>query len=79
VPTAVLLSTNDVTVRQFAERDHSVVRWTEFDQGGHFLPMEQPELFGQDVREFLPTGALNGHGTRWQLCALSPSTGSGRI
>ncbi len=52
VPTGFLLSTNDVTVRAFAERDHSVVHWTEVPRGGHFLAMEQPELFTADVRDF---------------------------
>lgn len=52
VPTGFLLSSNDVTVRAFAERDHSVVHWTEVDRGGHFLAMERPDLFATDVREF---------------------------
>ena len=39
-------------MRAFAERDHSVVHWTELDRGGHFLAMEQPELFATDVRGF---------------------------
>ncbi|WP_346618369.1 epoxide hydrolase family protein [Blastococcus montanus] len=50
VPTGFLLSANDVTVRAFAERDHAVVRWTEAARGGHFLAMEQPALFTDDVR-----------------------------
>ncbi|MFD7629011.1 epoxide hydrolase family protein [Streptomyces sp. NPDC059851] len=52
VPTAVLVSTQDVTVRRWAERDHNVVRWTELDHGGHFLAMEAPDLLVSDVREF---------------------------
>ncbi|GAA1462894.1 epoxide hydrolase [Nocardiopsis exhalans] len=52
VPTAVLLSAHDVTVRAWAERDHDVVRWTELDEGGHFLSMEKPELLVEDVRAF---------------------------
>ncbi|MFF9870059.1 epoxide hydrolase family protein [Streptomyces sp. NPDC013953] len=52
VPTAVLLSTHDVTIRRWAERDHNIVRWTELDRGGHFLAMEAPELLVSDVREF---------------------------
>jgi pimeloyl-ACP methyl ester carboxylesterase len=52
VPTGFLLSRNDVTVRAFAERDHAVVHWTELDRGGHFLALEQPELFAADVRDF---------------------------
>ncbi|TYP86248.1 epoxide hydrolase family protein [Blastococcus xanthinilyticus] len=52
VPTGFLLSANDVTVRAFAEREHTVVRWTELDRGGHFLAMERPEAFVTDVRAF---------------------------
>lgn len=52
VPTAVLLSTHDVTIRRWAERDHNIVRWTELDRGGHFLAMEAPGSLVDDVREF---------------------------
>ncbi|WP_432076638.1 epoxide hydrolase family protein [Streptomyces wuyuanensis] len=52
VPTAMLLSTHDVTIRRWAERDHNIVRWTELDSGGHFLAMEAPELLVGDLREF---------------------------
>ncbi|MFE7094895.1 epoxide hydrolase family protein [Streptomyces erythrochromogenes] len=52
VPTAVLLSTHDVTIRRWAERDHNVVRWTELDRGGHFLAMEEPQALVDDVRRF---------------------------
>ncbi|MFF2522520.1 epoxide hydrolase family protein [Streptomyces liangshanensis] len=52
VPTAVLVSRRDVTVRRWAERDHNVVRWTELGRGGHFLAMEAPELLVGDVRAF---------------------------
>ncbi|GAA2690565.1 epoxide hydrolase [Nonomuraea recticatena] len=52
VPTAVLVSAHDVTVRPWAERDHNVVRWTELGTGGHFLSMEAPDLLVADVREF---------------------------
>ncbi|QLE70342.1 epoxide hydrolase [Streptomyces rectiverticillatus] len=52
VPTAVLVSTHDVTIRRWAERDHNVVRWTELDRGGHFLAMEAADLLVSDVREF---------------------------
>lgn len=55
VPTGFLLSRNDVTVRAFAERDHTVVHWTELDRGGHFLALEHPEGFVGDVREFFRT------------------------
>ncbi|WP_198667481.1 epoxide hydrolase family protein [Glycomyces dulcitolivorans] len=51
-PTAVLLSKHDVAVRPWAERDFNVVRWTEFDEGGHFFASERPALFTADVRAF---------------------------
>jgi epoxide hydrolase len=52
VPTGFLLSRNDVTIRAFAERDHNVVHWTEADRGGHFLAIEEPEVYVDDVRAF---------------------------
>lgn len=52
IPTAVLLSKHDVTIRRWAERDHNIVRWTELDRGGHFLSMEAPELLVADVQDF---------------------------
>jgi pimeloyl-ACP methyl ester carboxylesterase len=52
VPTGVLVSAHDVTIRTWAERDHNVVRWTELGRGGHFLAMEEPGLLIEDVREF---------------------------
>lgn len=56
VPTAVLLSrSQDVTVRRLAEREHHVVRWTETDRGGHFLALENPQTFVEDVRAFFRT------------------------
>ncbi|MGH9243427.1 MAG: epoxide hydrolase family protein [Acidimicrobiales bacterium] len=53
VPTGVAVSlTQDVAIRRLAERDHNVVHWSEFERGGHFLAMEQPELVINDVRTF---------------------------
>jgi pimeloyl-ACP methyl ester carboxylesterase len=53
VPTGVALSrTQDVTIRRLAERDHTIVHWTELDRGGHFLAMEAPDLLLADVRAF---------------------------
>ncbi|QKS47112.1 epoxide hydrolase (plasmid) [Paenibacillus cellulosilyticus] len=39
-------------VRSLAEREHAVVHWTEFEQGGHFAAMEVPNLMVQDLRIF---------------------------
>jgi pimeloyl-ACP methyl ester carboxylesterase len=53
VPTGVAVSlTQDIAIRRFADRAHNVVRWTEFDQGGHFAAMEAPEFLVDDVRAF---------------------------
>jgi pimeloyl-ACP methyl ester carboxylesterase len=52
VPAAVAVFTTDVTVRRFAEQAHNVVRWSEFDRGGHFAALEAPDLLTADVREF---------------------------
>ena len=52
VPTAVAVFTTDVSVRPFADKVHNVVRWTEFDRGGHFAALEAPDLLTADVREF---------------------------
>ncbi|WP_433247702.1 epoxide hydrolase family protein [Streptosporangium sp. CA-135522] len=53
VPTgvAVALST-DVAIRRFAERDSNVTHWAEFERGGNFLSLEQPEALVGDVRAF---------------------------
>ena len=53
VPTGVAVSlSQDVAIRRFAERDHNIVHWSELDRGGHFLALEEPELFVRDVRRF---------------------------
>ena len=44
VPTGVAVFPADTTIRPFAERDHNVVHWAEFDRGGHFPAMEAPDL-----------------------------------
>ncbi|MEV8047069.1 epoxide hydrolase family protein [Streptomyces griseoluteus] len=43
---------NFIALRHLAERHDNIVRWTEFDRGGHFAAMEQPELLVGDVRSF---------------------------
>jgi len=40
------------TVRAFAERANNVVRYTEFDRGGHFAYTTDPDLVVGDLREF---------------------------
>ena len=52
VPTGVAVFTTDVTLRRFADQLHNVVRWSEFDRGGHFAALEAPDLLAADVRDF---------------------------
>lgn len=53
-PTALALfpRENYVLLRHVAERSNRIVRWTEFERGGHFAAMEQPEALVGDVRAF---------------------------
>jgi microsomal epoxide hydrolase len=39
-------------IRRFAERDNNIAQWSEFERGGHFAAMEQPELLVSDVKRF---------------------------
>jgi pimeloyl-ACP methyl ester carboxylesterase len=39
-------------IRRFAERTDNIVHWSEFDRGGHFAAMEEPDLVIRDVRDF---------------------------
>ncbi|WP_106581185.1 epoxide hydrolase family protein [Murinocardiopsis flavida] len=52
VPTAVAVFPGDGTIRTIAERQHNVVRWTEYDRGGHFASLQAPDLLIEDVRAF---------------------------
>ncbi|OHV33825.1 MULTISPECIES: epoxide hydrolase family protein [Pseudofrankia] len=53
VPTAVAVFPEDYrTVRAFAQRANNVVRYTEFDQGGHFAYTTHPDLVVDDLRQF---------------------------
>jgi pimeloyl-ACP methyl ester carboxylesterase len=53
VPTAVLVFQHDVAIRRYAEKAHTIVRWTEIEgRGGHFAALEEPDLLVADIREF---------------------------
>ncbi|WP_285630229.1 epoxide hydrolase family protein [Actinoallomurus iriomotensis] len=49
---AVFPEENFIVLRHLAERADEIVRWTEFDRGGHFAAMEEPDLLVGDVRAF---------------------------
>jgi hypothetical protein len=52
VPTGMAVFPGDSTIRPFAEREHTIVAWSEFDRGGHFAAVQAPDLLVGDVREF---------------------------
>ena len=33
--------------------DANLVHWTRMTSGGHFAPMEEPDLLVQDIRDFV--------------------------
>ena len=53
-PTALAVFPRDnfIPLRHVADRTENIVRWTEFDRGGHFAAMEVPDLLVGDVRAF---------------------------
>ncbi|MFI6596289.1 epoxide hydrolase family protein [Nonomuraea sp. NPDC050536] len=51
-PTAVANFAEDIAIRRFSEPLNNIVRWTEYDRGGHFAALEAPDLLVSDVREF---------------------------
>jgi epoxide hydrolase len=58
VPLGVAVFPHDILlpIRRFADRSFpNIVRWTEFDRGGHFAPMEEPDLLVGDLRAFART------------------------
>lgn len=53
-PVGVAVFAGDLAapVRSLAERDNTIVHWSELERGGHFAAMEEPALFAADVRTF---------------------------
>ncbi|MEE4545240.1 epoxide hydrolase family protein [Streptomyces sp. V4-01] len=55
VPVGVAQYTHSLflPVKKFAERDlTNIVYWSEYDRGGHFAAMEEPDLFAADLQAF---------------------------
>ncbi|KYF88782.1 epoxide hydrolase family protein [Sorangium sp. So ce296] len=55
LPTGVAVFPRDIIapIRRFAARDNTnIVHWSEFDRGGTFAALEEPDLFIGDVRAF---------------------------
>jgi epoxide hydrolase len=65
VPLGVAVFPHDILlpIRRFADQGFpKIVHWTEFDRGGHFAAMEEPELFVGDLRAFARTLKATGPG-----------------
>ncbi len=52
VPTGVIAFAHDIGVRRYAERENTIVRWTDVDRGGHFAALEEPAMLIDDIRDF---------------------------
>jgi pimeloyl-ACP methyl ester carboxylesterase len=54
MPTGVAVFPAEVMrpLRRLSEATDNIVHWTEFDRGGHFAGMEEPDLLTQDLRTF---------------------------
>ncbi|MEU8950829.1 epoxide hydrolase family protein [Streptomyces sp. NPDC048489] len=63
-PTALAVFPHEpqVPLRHIADRTNNIVRWTEFERGGHFAAAEEPELLVEDVRAFFRSLRSSAHG-----------------
>lgn len=52
VPTGVAVFAEDLAIRACAEQSNRIVHWSEFDRGGHFAALEEPELLTNDIQTF---------------------------
>jgi pimeloyl-ACP methyl ester carboxylesterase len=53
VPTGVaVFGFDEVPIRRYGESSNTLVRWTEFDVGGHYAVLEVPDVWVGDVRAF---------------------------
>jgi pimeloyl-ACP methyl ester carboxylesterase len=57
VPTAIAVFPHELVSegeppREWAERVYDVRRWTPMPSGGHFAPIEEPELLARDIVAF---------------------------
>jgi pimeloyl-ACP methyl ester carboxylesterase len=62
VPTGVaVFGFDEVPIRRVGEQSNTIVRWTEFDRGGHYAVLEEPDLWVGDVRAFFQEVAAGRH------------------
>jgi microsomal epoxide hydrolase len=57
VPTGVSVFPCEIApaIRGLASPSYNITHWSEFDRGGHFAALEEPDLLVQDIREFFTT------------------------
>jgi epoxide hydrolase len=55
IPTGVAIFPREILkpLRSMVDPRENIPHWREFERGGHFAAMEEPDLFVADVREFL--------------------------
>ena len=53
-PTAAAVFRGEIILmpRRWAEGYYNLKRWTVFNSGGHFAPMEEPDKLVEDIRAF---------------------------
>ena len=53
VPTGVaVFGFDEVPIRRYGEASNNIVRWTEYDVGGHYAVLEVPDIWTSSVQEF---------------------------
>ena len=54
VPTGVAAFPVEISrpPKEWGERSYNLQRWTPMPRGGHFAALEEPQLLGEDIREF---------------------------
>jgi pimeloyl-ACP methyl ester carboxylesterase len=53
VPTAVaVFQDGDIAIRKYGEDANNIMRWTEYEHGGHYAALTVPDVWRNDVREF---------------------------
>lgn len=53
VPTGVaVFGFDEVPIRRIGEQSNTIVRWTEYDVGGHYAVLEVPDIWVEDLRAF---------------------------
>jgi epoxide hydrolase len=51
-PTGLAVFGKDSVTRRLMDPEGKIAHWSEFDRGGHFPAMEQPDLLVGDIRKF---------------------------